>query len=468
MNILTEKGNMSSDLVLTLIQEFLRSSRSCVDALLKELSTFSLNQRGKVTLFTIDKNRRKEVKWDGKHLFLRASTEYSNPQLTLEETQGIIAARLLEACGNYLEGREGGRLNRKDIAEISESLRKPPSGKIVPFLLNTDDVEPDRYSINPLRESIVRSGQSAFPAASVTTDELEIDNKFSSKYEGALISRGEVDSIKLHLKSLPNRYVDFIDVVKHEELKRLSEVLGIDLCIPTLRMPLEMLMKEKPGEPLHIVIQESHSHYKAIKTIYELMGRSIKRRALLLTVPHSEKGFGSKRSAKGKIAFRGNQLERIHVRYQTMPLYPNMVDPGDVSVAKADDYVSVEAERVMDYDYSRTPSSPQFALYATLSPEDAALWHGVGKFAGSEVVRSYASIRLAFSRNIILKGVPHFLRPGAGTSLQFNLAPEKMWAHPRYGNIDTSVGCIQNLESLVRTGIKVEILSIKERYSHIT
>ncbi len=454
---------MQSDLISMMVQDFLKNSRSCVDALLKELSAFPEKRQGKVTLFMMDGDKRKELQMDGKHFFLRASTEYSNPQLTLEEIQGIIAARLLEACGNYLDERKGGDLNKRDFVEISEGLRRPPGGRIVPFLLNTDDVEPDRYSVNPLRESIVKSGQSAFPVASVVTDELNVDSNFLAKYEGSLISKGEVDSIEVHLKRLPARYVDFVDIMKNKELKRMSEALGIDLCIPTLRMPLDMLMREKPGNPLHCVIQESHSNYDTIRIIYELMGRSIRKRSLLLTVPHSEKGFGSKRSARGKVVFKEYELEWISVKYQTVPLYPNMADPSDVSIAKAEGNVSVEAKRIKDYDYSQTPSSPQFALYATLSPEDAALWHGVGKFAGSEVVKSYISIKSAYLNKIILKGVSQTSGLGTRVPLQFNLVPEKMWVHPRYKNIDASIGCIQNLESLIRIGINVETLAIKGR-----
>jgi hypothetical protein len=99
------------------------------------------------------------------------------------------------------------------------------------ILLNTDDVEPDRYSANPLRESIVSSGQSAFTSASVKTDELRIDQNFINKYEGKLISKGEVELIKRHLETSNNSYVDMVDAVKYEQLKHMSEIFGIDLGI---------------------------------------------------------------------------------------------------------------------------------------------------------------------------------------------------------------------------------------------
>jgi hypothetical protein len=106
---------------------------------------------------------------------LRASVEYSNPQLTVEEVQGIITARLLEVCGNYFHQYGMRPPDAKDIDQIGEALKNPPQGPIVSFLLNTDDIEPDRYSMNPLKESLVTSGQSAFPCGVVRCERLEID-----------------------------------------------------------------------------------------------------------------------------------------------------------------------------------------------------------------------------------------------------------------------------------------------------
>jgi len=97
----------------------------------------------------------------GEHFFLRSSVEYTNPQLTVEEAQGIVAARLLEVCGNYFTEYGMHDVGRKEVGELCERLRKPRLGRVVAFLLNTDDVEPDRYSMNPLRASIVKSGMRA-------------------------------------------------------------------------------------------------------------------------------------------------------------------------------------------------------------------------------------------------------------------------------------------------------------------
>ena len=137
--------------------------------------------------------------------FLRTSFEYSNPQLTLEEAQGIIVAKLMEVCGNYFHDYGINKIDQQDIKEISERLVNPPEGLILSFLLNVDDSEPDRYSINPLRSSIVDSGQSAFPAWSVRTDKLNIDKNFMKKYNGKLITKREVELIEVALEKY-NKY----------------------------------------------------------------------------------------------------------------------------------------------------------------------------------------------------------------------------------------------------------------------
>lgn len=452
-----------SDLPFMLIQNFLKSSGNCIEILIRGLHNFQGKSKW-VNFFVMDGNKRRGIQLDGSRFFLRASTEYANPQLTLEELQGIIAARLLEVCCNYMYEKNLTsikNLSQNDFLEISEALRKPSTGKIASFILNTDDVEPDRYSANPLRKSIVESGQSAFPAASVITDDLRIDNNFVAKYDGSLISKDDLALIERCLLESSDRYVDFVDMVKYEMLREASDVLDIDLCIPALRMPLEMLKEEKPKDPLHLIIEECHSDYEMIKTMYELMGRNIaKRKTLLLTVPHSQKGFGSKRAAKGKIIFKEDVFEQIKVKYATTPLYPNMVDYNDLSLAVADDEFSINASKIKDYGYAQTPSSPQFALYAALSPEDAAIWHGVGWFSGIEIVKSYISIRAAHLKGKIFKSISP---PSSNLPLQFNLVPEKMWLHPKYNNLDASVSCIQDLWKLVNTGVYIAPLSIRER-----
>ena len=214
----------------------------------------------------------------GEHFFLRSSVEYSNPQLTMEEAQGIVAARLLEVCGNYFEEHGLHEVARKDVSEICERLHKPPLGRVVAFLLNTDDVEPDRYSMNPLKASIVKSGQSAFPSAIVTTGGLEIDERFLRKYESTLIARQEAELIQRHLETSDGSYMDMVDSVKYEQLETLSSVVGIDLSLPSIRMPLTVLEKETRDDVLHYIIQESHKDYKSIEQVYRCMGRSMKKK----------------------------------------------------------------------------------------------------------------------------------------------------------------------------------------------
>ena len=308
---------MSPDLTGTIITDFVKNSWACVEVIVKELAQFKSAEKPKTRLFHFRDKRGNEFTVDNGHFFLRASVEYSNPQLTLEEIQGIIASRLLETCGNHFHDYGLHEINKKDIDAIREMLNKPPQGTVISFLLNTDDVEPDRYSANPLRESIVNSGQSAFPSATVKTNELEIDHDFVRKYEGVLISKDEVELITRQLDISNNSYVGMVDVVKYEQLENLSKILGIDLCIYSMRMPLAILGKEKKDGLLHHILREVHKDFDSIERAYNCMGRSMKSRTTLLTIPHSTKGYGSKRAARGKIYFDGKKLKDVHVEYRT-------------------------------------------------------------------------------------------------------------------------------------------------------
>lgn len=450
---------LSSDLTRIIVEDFLKSSWPCIEAIVKELATFKEDRRKKVPLFYFKNGQRKDTMLDGGRFFLRTSVEYSNPQLTVEEIQGIIAARLLEACGNHfhLYGLHGA--NGKDIDEIIEVLKKPSQGVINSFLLNTDDIEPDRYSMNPLRESIVNSGQSAFPSATVTTEKLEIDQKFTQKYEGSLICKDEVEIINRNLRSCNNNYMDMVDAVKYEQLESLSESFGIDLCLYSMRMPLTILEKESTGDLLHHIIREAHADYQSIERVYKCMGRSMKNLSTLLTVPHSEKGYASKRAARGRIYFDGMKLKSVKVNYRTSPLYPNGVDPNDVSIARTDDCLIVEGDRFLNYNYRETPSSPQFILYSLGSPENAVLWHGIGAFGASELLKSYTMTHLASARDSLIRNLAEKHGVTGEIPLQFNLIPKYMWFHPACHNIDASIGCVKNLRDLANMGMKIEHLS---------
>jgi hypothetical protein len=447
-----------SELARIIVEDFLKSSWSCIEALVGELATFKPDAGRKIRFFHFRNGRKDEATFDSGHFFLRASVEYSNPQLTVEEVQGIIAARLLEVCGNHFYYYGLRTVEDKDVDEICGMLRDPSQGVIVPFLLNTDEIEPDRYSMNPLKESILNSGQSAFPCATVKTDSLGIDKNFAQKYQGSLICKDEIDLINRHLKTCNGSYVEMVDAVKYEQLEKLSQAFGINLTIYSMRMPLTVLGEEKPDGLLHQIIRETHSGYESIECVYKCMGRSMKNLTTLLTVPHSSKGYASKRAVRGRIYFDGAKLKSIKVNYKTAPLYPNAIDPGDVSIAKAEDTFNVEGNKLVNYDFKETPSSPQFFLYSLASPENAVLWHGIGAFGASELLKSYTTTRVACAKDLIVKGLSEKHGVATKIPLQFNLVPRHMWFHPVHRNIDASIGCVQNMKDLADLGMKMEHL----------
>jgi hypothetical protein len=450
---------MSDDLCRMLVNDFLTHSWGSVKTLVEAVSGFNAENRKPVSLFMFKDSERINQTFDGSHFFLRGSVEYTNPQLTVEEVQGIIGARLLQVCGNYFHSYGLHEPAPSDFAQVCELLKKPPEGKIVAFLLNTDDVEPDRYSMNPLKASILASGQSAFPAAKVKTDGLAVDQQFVKKYDGTLISKGESELLQQHLDYSKGSYLDFVDSVKFAQMANLSEVFGMDLCLPALRMPLATLQAETSDGLLHHIISETHRDFDTVKQAYECMGRSMSKRTTLLTVPHSQKSYGSKRAARGRLYFNDSKLESVSVKYQTTLLYPNDIDPDDVSVAKAEDSFTVAAEKLADYSYAETPSSPQFFLYMLGSPEDAALWHGVGAYAAPQLLQSYTSVRGVCRRGQLIRGLQEKYGLRLEVPLQFNLAPEGMWVHPVHRNIDASIGSVEKPADLSCMGMKIEYLS---------
>jgi hypothetical protein len=448
---------MPDDLCRKLLEDFLRSSWTCVKDTVEALAGFS--DARKVGFFQFRNGQKVEQIFEGRHFFLRSSVEYSNPQLTVEEVQGIIGARMLEACGNHFHAYGLKEPDKADIGEICEALKKPPEGLIIPFLLNTDDIEADRYSMNPMRKSIVDSGQSAFPVAYVKPEQLAMDKQFLSKYEGKLLSKREAELISSVHAGTKGSYLDFVDSVKYAQMEEFSETFGIDLSLPALRMPLATLQAEGTDGLLHHIIRETHRDYEAVSQAYSCMGRSMAKRTTLLTVPHSKKGYGSKRAARGRIHFNETKLESVHVTYKTTPLYPNSVDPDDVSLAQAEDDFTVAGEKLADYSFQETPSSPQFFLYSLGSPENAVMWHGIGAYAAPKLLRSYVSAHNACMRGQLVKDLEDRYGVKTGVPMQFNLAPEGMWSHPVYRNIDASIGSVEKLADLVRRGMKLEHLS---------
>ena len=82
----------------------------------------------------------------------------------------------------------------------------------------------------------------------------------------------------------------------------------MDLSLYTLRMPLSTLKTENKDGLIHYIISESNHDYASVEASYTCMGRSMKNRTTLLTMPHSTKGFGSKRAARGKLHFENGKL----------------------------------------------------------------------------------------------------------------------------------------------------------------
>jgi hypothetical protein len=182
------------------------------------------------------------------------------------------------------------------------------------------------------------------------------------------------------------------------------------------------------------------------------------KRTTLLTIPHSAKGYGSKRAARGKIRFEGKNLKNIRIKYQTTLLYPNEINREDVSIAKANDDFTIEGDKFINYNFSDTPSSPQFYLYSLGSPEDAAVWHGVGAFGASKLLRSYVSLRNTCADGLLIKNLNKYhVKPKV--PLQFNLDPKRMWTNSIYKNIDASIGCVKDPSKLTKKGMKLDYLS---------
>ncbi len=450
---------MSDDLCRMLVEDFLQQSMASVNALVQAAKAHKSENRKNVQLFMFKDNKRVNETFDGEHFFLRGSVEYTNPQLTVEEMQGIIGTRLLEVTANYFFEKGLRAPEAGDPVAICELAKKPTRGKVVGFLLNTDDVEPDRYSMNPLKTSIVNSGQSAYPAFRVKTDSLCVDEAFAKKYERIMICPNEIELIRTQLASANESYLDFVDSVKYAHIQELSEAFGIDLALPTLRMPLTTLNEESKNGLLHHIISDVHRDFDSIKQAYDCMGRSMTKRTTLLTIPHSTKGYGSKRAARGKLHFSNSHLENVTVKYKDTLLYPNAMDPDDISVAKCEDNFTVPAEKLSDYSFAETPSSPQFFLYSLGSPEDAALWHGVGAFAAPQLLQSYTSVRRVCESGQLVRGLKERYGARVEVPLQLNLQPDSIWVHPVQRNIDASIGCVENYVDLARMGMRINHLA---------
>ncbi len=88
-----------------LLEDFLKTSFSTVKVLLEGVAAVKgKTPHRKVTLFQYNRGKKVSVPFADERFYLRSSVEYTNPQLTVEEVQGIIGTRLLETCANYYHG----------------------------------------------------------------------------------------------------------------------------------------------------------------------------------------------------------------------------------------------------------------------------------------------------------------------------------------------------------------------------
>ena len=85
-----------------LLEDFLKTSFSTVKVLVEgALGAKSKKTNRNVTLFRYVNGKKVSVPFTDERFYLRGSVEYTNPHLTVEEVQGVIGTRLLEACLLY-------------------------------------------------------------------------------------------------------------------------------------------------------------------------------------------------------------------------------------------------------------------------------------------------------------------------------------------------------------------------------
>ncbi len=82
---------MSEDYCKFLLEDFLKTSFSTVKVLVEGAKASNgLNINRKVTLFRIVNGKKVSFHFSDERFYLRGSVEYTNPQLTVEEVQGIV------------------------------------------------------------------------------------------------------------------------------------------------------------------------------------------------------------------------------------------------------------------------------------------------------------------------------------------------------------------------------------------
>ena len=96
---------MTTPIGRLIVEDFVKNAHSTLTHLRLGLAHFLDSPReqaiNNISMSKIQKQHLTSLNYSSKTFFLRSSIEYSNPQLTVEEVQGIIGLRLLEAFGNY-------------------------------------------------------------------------------------------------------------------------------------------------------------------------------------------------------------------------------------------------------------------------------------------------------------------------------------------------------------------------------
>ena len=289
---------------------------------------------------------------------------------------------------------------------------------------------------------------------------FQLTRNSQSKYEGTLICKGEIELMQKPAGSFEGFLLGFCGFREVCSADAIFRVFRDGSVFAFAAHAFNDFAKDEASDGLlHHIISETHQGFDSVKQAYECMGRSMTKRTTLLTIPHSPKGYGSKRAARGRIYFNETKLEGVNVKYKDTLLYPNAMDENDVSVAKCEDNFTVPPEKLSSYNYSETPSSPQFFLYSLGSPEDAALWHGVGAFGAPQLLQSYTSVRNVCRSGQLIRNLKEKYGARVEVPLHLNLAPDGVWVHPVHRNIDASIGCVENLGDLARMGMKIEYLS---------